>query len=355
MFPSTFRSLLRLLPLWCLAGTVPGVELPPAEADLAAEVRDKGWIVFPARSEKGDWDLFLMRPDGSKRHAITNTPDANESYPLFSRDGAQLLYRRLARNDSIDGNHYGAQGAPVIARADGRNPRALGGDGDLPWASWSPDGRQLACLAIKGIFFVDIASGKVIRNLPRLGFFQQLTWSPDGKWLSGVSNSFGTAWSIGRINAATGEANAVSRDHNCTPDWFPDNRRMVFSNRSEEQRRGGRYGWTQLWMADAEGRERQLVYAENGRHIYGGHVSPDGKYVLFTGNPQEDGDAGNNGAPMALMRLSDAPIVGGERAELLELFPHAKAGPVLVLPAGCEPCWTFSETPAGGAGNSSQP
>jgi len=37
-------------------------------------------------------------------------------------------------------------------------------------------------------------------------------------------------------------------------------------------------------MADADGENRRLVYAEDGRHVYGGHVSPDGKYLLFTGN-----------------------------------------------------------------------
>ena len=51
------------------------------------------------------------------------------------------------------------------------------------------------------------------------------------------------------------------------------------------------------WLgADAEGKSRQLVYGEDGRHVYGGHVSPDGKYVLFTGNVEEDGDPGNAGA-----------------------------------------------------------
>jgi len=33
---------------------------------LSEEVRHKGWIVFCGRSDKGDWDLFLCRPDGSK-------------------------------------------------------------------------------------------------------------------------------------------------------------------------------------------------------------------------------------------------------------------------------------------------
>ena len=149
------------------------------------------------------------------------------------------------------------------------------------------------------------------------------------------------------MNVLTGEANAVSREDNCTPDWFPDSKRMIFSNRPADQKKNGQYGWTQLWMADADGRNAQLVYAETGRHIYGGHVSPDGKYVLFTGNPQEDGDPQNSGAPMGLMRIADAPVVEDQSKELRMLYPQAKQGPVLTLPAGWEPCWTFSEAPGG--------
>ena len=95
-----------------------------------------------------------------------------------------------------------------------------------------------------------------------------------------------------------------------------------------------------------DGKNPQLVYAEDGRHIYGGHISPDGKYVLFTGNPQEDGDPSNGGAPMALMRLADAPLIGGDATALRKVHPTAKSGPILTLPAGWEPCWTASEAPA---------
>lgn len=321
----------------------------PEIATLANEVRGKGWIVFPARSEQGDWDLFLMRPDGSQRRALTQTPEWNEAAPQFSRDGKRLLYRRLKRAEKIEGNRSGEQGAPVVANSDGTGARALGAEGELPWASWNPDGREVATLSLKGIAFVEVASGKVRRTLPRQGFFQQLTWSPDGQWLCGVANSFGTGWSVARLNAATGEANAVSKVDCCTPDWFPDSRKLIFSNRSPGQKANRGVGWTQLWMADADGRNRQLVYGEDGRHIYGGHVSPDGLYALFTGNPMEDGDPEHNGAPMGLLRLGHAPLIGGESVELRERHPGAKSGPVLTLPSGWEPCWTFSECPAGNA------
>jgi Tol biopolymer transport system component len=314
-------------------------------ARLAAAVRGQGWIIFGARSDKGDWDLFACRPDGTAMRNITRTPGFNEAAPQVSRDGRKLLYRRMPREEPISGNQYGTQGELVIADADGAHPAVVGESGAYPWASWSPDGRQLACLSIKGIVFVDVATRRVVRTLPRKGFFQQMTWSPDGKSLAGVANAFGTSWSVGRVVVATGEAIAVSRVDCCTPDWFPDSRHLIFSNRPRGQRANHGAGWTQLWMADLEGKSRRLVYAEDGRHVYGGCISPDGRFALFTGNMEEDGDPGHAGAPMGLMRLSDAPIIVGESKELRKLYPDAKRGPVLDLPPGWEPCWSLAEIP----------
>src|ERR1035437_7743216 len=82
----------------------------PEQLALAKEVSGLGWIAFGARTEKGDWDLFVMRPDGSGRRNLTNTSDYNEAAPRFSPDGRKLLYRRLDKNVQIDGNRYGMQG-----------------------------------------------------------------------------------------------------------------------------------------------------------------------------------------------------------------------------------------------------
>src|SRR5262249_61648864 len=105
--------------------------LSPENARLASEVRGKGWIVFSARSEQGDWDLFLMRPDGSQRRALTHTPEWNEAWPQFSRDGQRLLYRRLKRAERIEGNRYGEEGALVGANSDGTGARGLGAEGGI--------------------------------------------------------------------------------------------------------------------------------------------------------------------------------------------------------------------------------
>jgi Tol biopolymer transport system component len=314
----------------------------PRVAKLAQEVCKKGWIIYAARTTKGDWDLFIMRPDGTNIHNITNTPMFNEGLPRFSPDGRRILYRRIGVNENFDNNLHGMQGELVFADSDGSNTEVFGGPGEYTWASWGPQGKRIAYMSAKGIYFVELATKKVVGRMDRDGFFQQLTWSPDGKWLCGVANSFGTAWTVARIEIATGAANAVSSMNNCTPDWFPDSQHLVFSYRPANQENNS-YGWTQLWMADAEGKKRSLVYGEDGRHVYGGCISPDGLYMLFTGNMEEDGDADGSGAPMGLMRLSDAPTIGGESKALRKLHGATKDGPVLVLPDGWEPHWTYHE------------
>jgi Tol biopolymer transport system component len=311
----------------------------PRTAQLAREVRNLGWIAFGARSEKGDWDIFVMRPDGSHRRNLTNTPDFNEASPRFSPNGEKLMYRRLKRDRNIDGNRYGAQGELVIANADGSNPQVYGKEGEYPWASWGPDGTRIACLAPKGIFFVELATRKVTRTLDRKGIFQQLHWSPDGNWLAGVAN-IGEVWTIVRMNVATGEMNPVHEYQNCTPHWFPDSKRLVFSYRpagQEKENRGA--GWSYMYMADGDGKNSGMVYAEDGVHIYGNMVSPDGKYVVFTRSVREDGDPQHAGSPMAIMRLGDAPTIGGTSPELRKRHPQDKRGVLLHLPVGWKPEW----------------
>lgn len=322
---------------------------------LAREVRNKGWIVFSAWTE-GDWDLFLMRPDGSQRRNLTNTPAVHEIGGRFSPDGKKILYRRIAKDARIRQDGWGGLGELVISNADGSNAVVLGAAGEFAWASWSPDGRQVVCLSKAGVETVDLASRKVIRRMDRKGFFQQLTWSPDGRWLCGTANSFGDAWTIVRMNAVTGEVNPVVKFQNCTPDWFPDSRRLIYSSRPASQQvlDGGKsaqavnqkpqYGWTQLWMAEADGSAKNLVYGEDGRHIYGGAISPDGKYVLFT---RCHTDGGMNTAVLSLMRLSDAPVIGGPSQALRKLYPKANNAPILDLLSGWEPHWTAAQ--AGGA------
>ncbi|MFO0889469.1 MAG: hypothetical protein U0790_10065 [Isosphaeraceae bacterium] len=310
------------------------VREPSAVAALAAEVREKGWIVYSAPSGGGDWDLFLMRPDGSDRVNITRTPDFSEAAGRFSPDGKRLLYYRMPRSEPLDNNKYGTHEL-VIANADGTAPEVLGDA--FTWASWSPDGSQLACLTRQGIQFIELATRRTLRRLNRRGMVEQLFWSPDGKWLVGTANGLGEHWAIGRMDALTGELNRVSDGNcfNCTPDWFPNSRQVVYSKGHPLTE-----GWAQLWMAEADGQGKRMLYGEIGRHVYGGLISPDGRHVLFTRSREDLGQVDNAQTEMALIRLADTPVVAGSDGVLHRQYPGARNGPVLELSHGWEPHWT---------------
>ncbi len=307
----------------------------PAVRELAEQVHDQGWIIFSAATDSGDWDLFLMRPDGSDRRRLTDTRRYNEAGARLSPDGRKLLYYRMPVTEKVDNNTYGIYDL-IIANADGSSAVSYGNA--FPWASWGPDGGRIACLDKKGIQIIELASRKVVRQIARRGIVQQLVWSPDGKWFAGTANGLGVAWTVGCLNAETGRIQAVSETdrYNCTPDWLPDSQHVIYS-------RGiipGEPGWAQLWTARADGTARQLLYAEAGRHIYGGCTSPDGEYVLFTRSEVDLGKVDNSRTRMAVIRRADTPmIVGADEALRLE-SPNARAGPLLDLSWGWEPSWT---------------
>ncbi len=330
---------------------------PADVAELAEEVRNKGWIVYGAIGPRAEMDLYLMRPDGSDRRRITNTRDMHEGAARFSPDGRKLMYRRISKGTRVHHNRWGFQGHVVIANADGSNPVAIGKDGEHPWACWGPDGKQISCLTFRGIQIIDLATNKVVRQLPRKGIYQQLFWSPDGEWFCGVTNLYGEMWTVARMNAKTGEINplcklqdtppeepsegsGILRGAECTPDWFPDSKHVLFSRRP---RAPVGYPWTQLWMASGDGKQMRLVHGEDGRHLYGGTFSPDGKYLLYS-RVLLDGAGGLvSGTYMGLTRFRDVPTYGGKGRRLRDAFPNAKREPVLNLPAGYEPDWTYAD------------
>ncbi|MCI0541274.1 MAG: hypothetical protein L0Z50_39240 [Verrucomicrobiales bacterium] len=314
---------------------------PRRESSFTAELHSRGWIVFAAQAPQGDWDLFLMRPDGSERRAITETREFNEGGARFSPDGKRMLYYRMARSDPVDNNNYGTFDL-VVADANGRNPILYGRD--FPWASWSPDGRQLACLLPAGIQIIDVASRKVVRTFSRQGIVQQLTWSPDGQAFTGTANGLGPFWNIGRLPNGDGKINAISETdrYNCTPDWCPDSRHILYA-RGIVPKQNGR---AELWIASADGREQKLLYAEESRHIYGACASPDAQYLLFTRSVDDLGAVGKSQTTMAVLRWADTPMLGDEGAALRQQYPEAKTARRLDLGPGWEPHWTYSEAPA---------
>jgi dipeptidyl aminopeptidase/acylaminoacyl peptidase len=332
---------MKRLVLFLLCSAAFAADVPPRDARLAAELHTLGWIVFSAQTPHGDWDLFLMRPDGSERHALTDTREFNEAGGRFSPDGKRLLYYRMAKSAAVDNNTYGTFDL-VLADSNGSNAVVYGRN--FSWASWSPDRRQLACLAPNGIQIVDVSSRQVVRTLPRQGMVEQLVWSPDGKVFAGTANGLGAYWNIGRLVDGGGKINAVSETerYNCTPEWHPDSRHILYA-RGIIPKQDGR---AQLWISSDDGQDRTMLYAEQGRHIYGACPSPDARYLLFTRSVEDLGAVGKSQTTMAVLRWTDTPMLGDDSAALRQQFPNAKPARWLDLGPGWEPHWTYSEAPA---------
>ena len=305
-------------------------------ASLSREVAGNGWLAFSQKTERGDWDLVVMRPDGSNRRKLTDTPEYNEAGVRFSPDGKKILYYRMSKKEPVANNTYGKYDL-VIADSSGQNSVIYGSE--FPWACWGPNSDRIAFLTPKGIQIVELATRKVVKQLPRKGIVQQLVWSPDGKWFLGTANGLGAFWNIGRISVETGEINAVSEvdRYNCTPDWAPDSKHVVYA-RGIIPEKGGR---AEFWIADGDGKNKQMLFAEAGRHIYGACVSPDDKYLLFTRSEEDMGDKDSAQTTMTIIRRSDAPMLGDQAASLQ--YPHASHGPYLELGKGWEPHWINAE------------
>lgn len=327
------RPLLFALALGVLANAA-----EPDAASLARELRGQGWIAFSSVGAAGDWDLFAMRPDGSERHRLTNTREFNETGVRFSPDGKRLLYHRQPVADPVDNNSYGTHEL-MLADASGANAVSFGTD--FPWAAWGPDSKTFAALTPRGIVVVDVASRKITRTVPRAGIVQQLVWSPDGCTFTGTANGLGQYWNIGALDAATGKIRAVSETdrYNCTPDWTPDSRHVVYA-RGIVPNDGGR---AELWLASADGSDRCMLYAESSRHIYGAATSPDARYLLFMRSEEDLGKVDHAKTTMAVIRAADTPMLGEENPALRSRFPAAKRTLRLDLGPGWEPHWTRAE------------
>ena len=286
-----------------------------------------------------------MRPDGSDRRPLTRTREFHEAGVRFSPDGKKMLYYRIPRTEAVDNNTYGTYDL-VIADADGANAVDYGRD--FPWASWGPDGKQIACLDRRGIRIVDVASRQEVRQAARA---RASSSSSSGRRTARRSRARRTASGRSGTSAGstpeTGTITAVSETerYNCTPDWMPDSRGHPLLPGHRPARPAG---YAELWMAGADGKAKRMLYAEDGRHLYGGCCLARRQVPALhpeRGRPRPGGQLADP--------HGDHPDVGHahgrrRRATLARRpIPAPGAGRCSTSRWGWEPHWTYAEIPGG--------
>lgn len=269
-------------------------------------------LLFASDRQNGSMGLWALPIAAGKPRGLPELVKSNigTGWSLgVSRTGALYIGTRAGDGDvailSIDlttGKPLGSATRPI---------QTFIGSNSQP--DWSSDGKRLAYVSSRGfnpisnsdriIAIQTLETGNVQELRPRLSYFNQINWSPDGRsFLTGGTDLKGRS-GVFRIDSATGEVVAVvmtERGNNSYPQWSPDGTRIYYRHLLPG---GSEYGVRERDLAT--GREREVVGGGFGLGPI--NVSPDGRWIVLE----------KTVGPAAAITL--IPVEGGEPREMLRV------------------------------------
>jgi Tol biopolymer transport system component len=281
---------------------------PAAAAAGAANVKPRnGLIAFMRSGAVGEYDIWVVRPDGTGLRRLTESPANRSDYnPAWSPDGSTLLFERR----KLDPGAAGGDEALYAVNADGGGFRQITHCRGQCWsdgeATWSPGGgRRIAFDRATGprsapgpsLVAIDVANtdGSRVRQLsrPPHGYEDHLpTWSPDGRTIVFQRDTAGSGTpgptKLMAVDAVTGTERVVYRLPSWAPGsglaaFAPDGKRILFgfwciygdscppSSRAERN--------ATLATIQPDGRGLRLLRLKSGADS--GAWSPDGKRIVY--------------------------------------------------------------------------
>jgi TolB protein len=251
-------------------------------------------LVFASDRERGDWELFTVRPDGRDLRRLTRRR-GEESHPSFSPDGRFVVFSGRSEEGPLapGGASQNLWIADAENAVDARplTPARPGGADTQP--AFSPDGRRIVFVSDRDgnpeLYALDSQGGA---NVVRLTFDPAADmdpcWSPDGSRIAFTSARSGAAFrglyvmpaSGGRAVPvslfvdAQGRSTPLDSGEISDPCFSPDGQRIAFAYRGD------------IYACRTDGTDlRRLTrgVGECSRPSW----SPDGEAVAFTAKRED--------------------------------------------------------------------
>lgn len=234
-------------------------------------------IVF--QSDRGDSaDIWTMNPDGSDLKQLT-TNLTLDLYASWSPNGTMITFY----SDRTGGKEI------WVVNSDGTEEKQI--TNNMYWdanPAWGPDGRIAYSSTQSGYMKIWVMNSDGTNQMQLTSGEHNddaVSWSPNGKYIAFVSSRLkdGDIW---KMDLDTNEYTLLVSDthyelappDNACPNlmstsWSPDGNKIAFH--SYESGNGA------IWIIDADGSNKTMVFNGKGADYYSPSWSPDGNKIAF--------------------------------------------------------------------------